>query len=87
MKIAFLARNDGTDTRQTKILNSLCALGHQVIYIGWDRRTEEPKRLALDSRIGLHRLRRLQGQRLGRLLAPHDRRATALSAHGRPRPR
>lgn len=61
MKIAFLARNDGTDTRQTKILNSLCALGHQVLYIGWDRRPEEPKRLALDPRIGLQIFKRSAG--------------------------
>ncbi|NTU85439.1 MAG: glycosyltransferase family 4 protein [Chloroflexales bacterium] len=51
MKIAFLARNDGTDTRQGKICNSLHRLGYQVIYIGWDREPEREKRPILDPEI------------------------------------
>ncbi|NJN15526.1 MAG: glycosyltransferase family 4 protein [Oscillochloris sp.] len=44
MKVAFLARNDGTDYRQGKICNSLHALGHEVIYIGWDREPDSAKK-------------------------------------------
>jgi len=51
MKIAFLARNDGTDTRQGKICNSLHALGHELLYIGWDREPDAPKAPILDPAI------------------------------------
>ena len=51
MKVAFIARNDGTDVRQTKICNSLCDLGYQVAYIGWDRQPGNQKPVVLDPRI------------------------------------
>jgi glycosyltransferase involved in cell wall biosynthesis len=51
MKVAFIARNDGTDMRQTKICNSLCRLGHEVMYIGWNREPEKQRALQLDERI------------------------------------
>jgi glycosyltransferase involved in cell wall biosynthesis len=51
MRVAFIARNDGTDVRQTKICNSLYQLGHEVAYVGWDRTPGAPKALNLDPRV------------------------------------
>jgi glycosyltransferase involved in cell wall biosynthesis len=51
MKIVFLARNDGTDTRQGKICNSLHGLGYDLTYVGWDREPDAPKRPILDPAI------------------------------------
>lgn len=51
MKIAFIARNDGSDMRQAKICNSLCNLGHEVIYIGWNREPGKQRTMILDPRI------------------------------------
>lgn len=38
MKIALLLGTDGTDVRSAKICRSLSKLGHEVHFIGWDRR-------------------------------------------------
>lgn len=51
MKIAFIARNDGSDMRQAKICNSLVRLGHEVIYIGWNREPGKQRKNILDPRI------------------------------------
>jgi hypothetical protein len=37
VKIAYVARQDGTDMRISKECNSLLAAGHDVTLIGWDR--------------------------------------------------
>ena len=36
LKIAYVARNDGSDTRVSKECNSLANAGHDVLFIGWD---------------------------------------------------
>ena len=40
MKIAILLGTDGADVRSAKICRSLAKLGHEVHFIGWDRRGE-----------------------------------------------
>jgi glycosyltransferase involved in cell wall biosynthesis len=37
VRVAYVARNDGTDTRISKECNSLLAAGYHVTLIGWDR--------------------------------------------------
>src|ERR1051326_7553753 len=37
MKILYLARDEGTEIRGVKTCNSLVKLGHQVVFVGWDR--------------------------------------------------
>jgi glycosyltransferase involved in cell wall biosynthesis len=54
MKIAFIARNDGNDMRQEKICNSLCRLGHEVIFVGWNREPGVRRASLLDPRIRQH---------------------------------
>ncbi len=51
MKVLYLARNDGTETRMVKTCNSLQRLGYQVIFVGWDRTPRVSKRLTLDPQI------------------------------------
>jgi glycosyltransferase involved in cell wall biosynthesis len=50
-KVLFLARNDGTDMRQTKVCNSLCRLGFNVTYVGWNRQPGQQKPDAMDPAI------------------------------------
>jgi glycosyltransferase involved in cell wall biosynthesis len=54
MKIAFIARNDGNDMRQEKICNSLVRLGHEVIFVGWNREPGVKRASLLDPRIRQH---------------------------------
>lgn len=45
MKIVYLTRDDGTDSRGVKICNSLARADHQVVFVGWDRTPEKTKHL------------------------------------------
>ena len=45
MKIVYLTRGDGTDPRALKMCNSLAKLGHEVVFVGWDRTPEARKDL------------------------------------------
>lgn len=47
MKIAIIHANDGSDVRVGKTCRSLCALGHDVHFLGWDRRPEAVKQVNL----------------------------------------
>jgi len=49
MRIAILHGNDGTDVRIGKLCRSLSAMGHEVHFIGWDRRPDMPKQFDLGS--------------------------------------
>ncbi len=51
MKILYLSRNDGTDMRVTKMCNSLAKFGHEVVFVGWDRRPDTPKTILLHPAI------------------------------------
>lgn len=42
MKIVFLLGTDGADVRSIKTCRSLVRLGHEVHFVGWNRRDEEP---------------------------------------------
>jgi len=52
MKIAILLGTDGTDVRSAKICRSLARLGHEVHFVGWDRR-DSRKEFELD-RVRFH---------------------------------
>ena len=45
MKVAVVHGNDGSDVRLGKTCRSLSALGHDVSFIGWDRRPDLRKRV------------------------------------------
>ncbi|HVV71903.1 MAG TPA: glycosyltransferase, partial [Verrucomicrobiae bacterium] len=45
MKICYLTRDDGTEIRGLKMCSSLVDLGHEVVYVGWDRTPEKRKDL------------------------------------------
>jgi glycosyltransferase involved in cell wall biosynthesis len=47
MKVLYLSKNNGTDQRVTKMCNSLAALGHEVVFVGWDRDPATEKTLHL----------------------------------------
>jgi len=47
MRIALIHGNDGSDVRVGKTCRSLSSMGHDVHFIGWDRRPELPKPLDL----------------------------------------
>lgn len=48
MRIAVIHAVDGTDVRVHKLCRSMIRLGHEVHFIGWDRRPRAKKTLALD---------------------------------------
>jgi glycosyltransferase involved in cell wall biosynthesis len=43
MRIAIVFGNDGTDPRIIRTCRTLVKLGHEVHFIGWDRRAEPPR--------------------------------------------
>jgi glycosyltransferase involved in cell wall biosynthesis len=47
MKIALVHANDGSDVRVGKTCRSLSALGHEVHFLGWDRRPLDSKDIDL----------------------------------------
>ena len=51
MKILYVTRSDGTHPRNSKVCNSLLKLGHEVAFLGWDRKPETEKKTELDPRI------------------------------------
>jgi glycosyltransferase involved in cell wall biosynthesis len=53
MKVLYLSKNDGTDMRVTKMCNSLAALGHEVVLVGWDRDPTKQKTLHLHESVKL----------------------------------
>ena len=53
MRIAVIHANDGSDVRIGKTCRSLSAMGHDVHFIGWDRRGDPDRRIDL-GRTTLH---------------------------------
>jgi len=58
MKICYLTRDDGTEIRALKMCNSLVNLGHNVVYVGWDRTPDKKKALNHRPEVKLRILRR-----------------------------
>ena len=51
MKISVVFGNDGSDVRIGKTCRSLVKLGHEVHFVGWDRRPDAPKKRDLATTV------------------------------------
>jgi glycosyltransferase involved in cell wall biosynthesis len=61
MKIVMVAREGGHEARPIKTVNSLCALGHDVTFIGWERRPDQVKAPPFDARVRCYLFRHPAG--------------------------